>query len=54
MTPRAMLSRLAAMDREELRFRTTRAARQSADRVRFAVARPAWRRGDLFRLLDPA
>jgi len=53
MTPRAMLSRLAAMDREELRFRTTRAARQSADRVRFAVARPAWRRGDLFRLLDP-
>ena len=53
MKPRGILSRLAAMDREEVSFRTTCAARKAADRVRFAVARPAWRRRDLVRLLNP-
>ena len=54
MNPRALVSRLAAMDREELRFRAACAARNTAQRLRFAVAPPAWRRGDLVRVLDPA
>lgn len=54
MNPRAIVSRLAAMDREERRVRLRCTARKAAHRVRFAVARPAWRRSDLSGLLDPA
>ena len=53
MNPRALLARVAAMDREELRFRAVSAARHAAGRLRFGAARPAWRRGDLVRVLDP-
>lgn len=53
MTSRALLSRIAAMDREELTFRTQSALRRTASRMRFAVVRPAWRRRDVIRLLNP-
>jgi Heparinase II/III-like protein/Heparinase II/III N-terminus len=54
MSPRALLSRIAAMDREQIRFRTICATRKAAGRVRFAAAPPAWHRHDLAGLLDPA
>jgi hypothetical protein len=53
MTVRDALTRLRAMDREELRVRAAVAARGAADRVRFAVARPGWRRSNLASALNP-
>lgn len=52
MSARSLLTRVAAMEREELRFRTLCEARKLAGRVRFAVARPRWHRRDLVRILD--
>ena len=52
MNPRAAFARLAAMDGAELRFRALCETRKLAGRLRFAAARPAWRRSDLARLLD--
>lgn len=52
MSAPSLLHRLAAMDREELRFRTVCEARKLGGRVRFAAARPRWRRRNLARLLD--
>jgi hypothetical protein len=40
------------MDREEIRFRLTCAARNRAQRARSAISPAAWRRGDLVHLLD--
>jgi hypothetical protein len=52
MTPRA-IRRAAAMSAAELRARALTAASLTAERIRFAAARPAWRRSAIARLLDP-
>ena len=53
MSARAAVGRLAAMDREELRFRVTCEARKMAGRLRYAVSPPRWDRAVLVRTLDP-
>jgi len=53
MKPSSAAGRLAAMDRDELRFRVVMEARQLAERVRAAVRTPAWRPGALVGALDP-
>lgn len=50
----SVLSRLASMDRDELRFRVTCEARKLAARAQWAVARPQWDRSHLTRILAPA
>ena len=52
MTLRAMLARASAMDAQELRTRVASAVRTNAGRVRFAVARPQWKRTRLLTALD--
>ena len=53
MSARAAVSRLAEMDREELRFRLTCQARKLAGRLRHAIHPPQWDRGAIVRVLDP-
>ena len=48
----AVLTRLAAIDREEARFRLVCEARKLAGRVQYAVAPPRWDRSALLRILD--
>jgi Heparinase II/III-like protein/Heparinase II/III N-terminus len=50
----AAVTRLAAMDREEARFRLVCAARKVAGRVQCAVRPPRWDRSDILRVLDPS
>jgi hypothetical protein len=52
MNPRALLTRVAAMDRGELRFRVECEARKAAAHARFRLARPRWKRATLVRVLD--
>jgi len=51
---RQTLGRIAAMDRREIAWRATAAARVALDRARFAVAPPEWNRRALARRLGPA
>lgn len=53
MKARAAVSRIAKMDREELRFRLTGEARRLAGQIRFAVRPPQWNRATILRILDP-
>lgn len=54
MSATAAVRRLAAMDREELRFRLRCEARKAAGRLRCAIDPPRLRHADLARILDPA
>jgi hypothetical protein len=54
MNPRTLFSRVAAMDRAELRFRVECEARKAAAHARFGLARPAWQRRSLVRILAPS
>jgi uncharacterized heparinase superfamily protein len=54
MSAPAVLRRLAAMDRNELRFRLVCEARKTAGRLRCAIDPPRLRHADLARILDPA
>src|SRR5262249_28093498 len=54
MNPRTLFGLVAAMDAEECRARLTGAARTGAGRVRFALARPRWKRERLLTALEPA
>ena len=53
MNPRGAMSRLAAMNGEELRFRLTCEARKIAGRLHHSVKRSQLDRRDLARILDP-
>ena len=48
-----VLTRLAAMDHEEARFRLLCGARKLAGRIQYAVAPPRWDRSAILRVLDP-
>ena len=52
MSGRQALTRLAAMDRQELTFRLACEARRFAGRVRYAIEPPRWDRASIFRVLD--
>lgn len=52
MSALTAVSRLAEMDREELRFRLTCEARKIAGRLRFAIHPPQWDRGAIVGALD--
>jgi hypothetical protein len=52
MSARGTLTRLAAMDRQELAFRLRCEARRIAGRVRYAIDPPRWNRADIVRALD--
>jgi hypothetical protein len=54
MSATAAVRRLAAMDRDELRFRLTCEARKAAGRLRCAIDPPRLRHADLARILDPS
>lgn len=54
MSATAAARRLAAMDRDELRFRLSCEARKAAGRLRCAIDPPRLRHADLARILDPA
>ena len=54
MSATAAVRRLAAMDREELRFRLGCEARKAAGRLRCAIDPPRLRHADLARILDPS
>jgi hypothetical protein len=54
MNPRAFLVRAASMDPHERRERLAGAVRTGAGRVRFALARPRWKRDRLATVLNPA
>jgi hypothetical protein len=50
---RRYLKRIAAMDRAELAWRTSVAARTAAQRLQWRVSPPAWRLADIERVLAP-
>jgi Heparinase II/III-like protein/Heparinase II/III N-terminus len=52
MSDPGALTRLAAMDRQELRFRVVTEARKIAGRVRYSMRPPRWDRGRIVRILD--
>jgi hypothetical protein len=54
MNATAAVRRLAAMDRDELRFRLSCEARKAAGRLRCAIDPPRLRHADLARILDPS
>ena len=54
MNPRALLVRAASMTPRECCARLVGAVRTRAGRVRFALARPGWKRGRLVTILNPA
>jgi hypothetical protein len=54
MSATAAVRRLAAMDRDELRFRLSCEARKAAGRLRCAIDPPRLRHADLARILDPS
>src|SRR6185436_3878138 len=54
MSPRTAMSRLAAMNRDELRFRLTCEARKIAGRIQHSVKPAQLDRRHLSRILDPA
>ena len=54
MSATAAVRRLAAMDRDELRFRLSCEARKAAGRLRCAIDPPRLRHTDLARVLDPS
>ncbi len=54
MTARGVLARAAAMDARELRARVSTALRKHAGRLRFAAARPEWKRRCVADILDPS
>ena len=53
MSALSAVSRLADMDREELRFRFACEARKIAGRLRYAIHPPQWERSALAGVLDP-
>jgi hypothetical protein len=53
MNVSAVITRLAAMDREEARYRLLCEARKMAGRLQHAVAPPRWDRAAILRVLDP-
>ena len=54
MTSLGPMTRLASMDREELRFRLACEARNAVGRLRFKIGRPHHDRSGIARVLDPA